>query len=130
MLWLCLLPDKLSEFFENIQIWRPFITDMYPYSRAIAELCTSMLTYAFAIALTKNSAEVFSGLEKGNPIKASTVKRVAIIALICSVAIPLVHNLAFRVFVSGSFSKMGIDIGLMLFGLLLYTISLGFVKNN
>ena len=130
MLWLSLMPDKLSDFFEKFQVWRPYITHMYPYSRAKAELCASMLTYAFAVCFSYNASRVFLSLEKSEKISGDRIKKVSVLALVCSVVIPSVHNVAFDIFTSGSFSKMGIDFGLLFVGIVLLAISFCVVKNK
>lgn len=130
MLWLCLMPDKLSDFFEKFQIWRPFITDMYPYARAKAELCATMLTFAFAVCFSYNAYNVFSCLEKGDSVCAVRLRRLSIVSIVCSVLIPAVHNLAFNTFTNGSFSKAGLDLGLLFIGLALFITSLCIVNNE
>ncbi len=130
MLWLCLMPDKLADFFESFRIWQPFITDMYPYSQAKAELSASMLTYAFAVFFTRNTALIFKALKNGESAYVSILRKIAVVAIICSCAIPLVHNLTFTSFVSSGFTRAGVDIGMMLFGLALLTFSLCYTKDK
>ncbi|MBR5460584.1 MAG: hypothetical protein IKV53_06910 [Clostridia bacterium] len=130
MLWLCLMPDKLADFFESFRIWQPFITDMYPYSQAKAELSSSMLTYAFAVFFTRNASLTFKSLKNGVGVDKSILKKVSVIAIICSCTIPLVHNLAFASFVCSGFTRSGIDISMLLFGLALLTFSLYYTKNK
>jgi len=130
MLWLSLMPDKLSDVFERFQVWRPFITDMYPYSRAKAELCASMLTYAFAICFSYNASCVFLKLEKGEALSCDRIKKVSILAFVCSVVIPVVHNVAFNIFTNGNFSRMSLDFGILFVGIVLFMISVCLVKNK
>ena len=130
MLWLSLMPDKLSDFFEKYKIWRPFITDMYPYTRAKAELCATMLTYAFAVCFSYNAYTAFSCLAKGESVCAVRMRRLSVISILCSILIPVVHNVAFDTFTSGAFSKAGIDFGLLFIGLVLFIASLCMVKNK
>ena len=130
MLWLCLMPDKLADFFESFRIWQPFITDMYPYSQAKAELSASMLTYAFAVFFTHNTALTFKALKKGERVDGGVLKKVSVVTVCCSCAIPLVHNLTFSAFVSSGFTRAGVDIGMMLFGLALFTFSLYYTKSK
>ena len=124
MLWVCLMPDKLSGFFGKVQIWKPFITDMYPFSRAKAELSSSMLTYAFAILFSRCAMSVFHDLENKMSVSVRMIKKTSVIAIICSVLIPVVHNVAFSTFTTSSFSRCGIDIGMLLFGLAMLVVSL------
>ena len=130
MLWLTLMPDKLSAFFERVQIWRPFISNMYPFKRATAELCVSMLSYSFAIFFTKNARDIFSTLSKKEELPVNLIKKEALVLLACFIVLPLVHTIAFSIFVGGNFVRFTPNLSLLAVGILLLGLSGSLIKNK
>ncbi len=130
MLWVCLLPDKLADFFENFRIWKPFVSDMYSFKQATAELCGSMIAYAFAIYFTKSSCDIFASLEKGESLPLEKVRKISVAAIISAVLVPLVRNIAMETFVNGDFVKDSFDVGLFAFGAVLFAFSYSFIKGK
>ncbi len=130
MLWVCLMPDKLAHFFEAFPIWRPFVSNMYLFSQATAELCGSMLSYAFAIYFTKTACDIFSMLEKGEALPICKIRRLSIGAIVGAVLVPLVKNVAFGIFVESNYVKYTLDVGLFSFGIALFAISYSFIKGK
>lgn len=123
MLWVTLMPDKLAHFFEVVRIWRPFITDMYSFGKATAELCSSMLSYAFAIYFTKIAYDIFTSLEKTNTLPADKIKNVGLGVIVSAVVIPLVRNKAFSVFVNAGYVRDGFNVGMIIIGVVIFTLS-------
>ena len=130
MLWICLLPDKLAGFFESFCIWRPFVSDMYRFNQATAELCSSMLTYAFAVFITKNAWDIFSSLEKGEAFPILKLRYLALSVLLSALIVPFVESTAFKVFVGTANVKATFDVGMLALGLLLAVLSFGITNKN
>ena len=130
MLWITLVPDKLAYFFEDFRIWRPFITDMYSFGKATAELCASMLSYAFAIYFTKAAYDIFTSLEKTNTLPAEKIKNIGLGIIASAVVIPLVRNMAFSTFVNERYVKDSFDVGMIVIGTLIFTLSKLLIKKE
>ncbi len=130
MLWVTLVPDKLANFFEHFRIWRPFVTDMYSFGKATAELCSSMLTYAFAIYFTKISYDIFLSLEKTNTLPADKIEKIGFGVIISAVIVPFVRNMAFSTFVNAGYVKDSFNVGMIVIGVVMFSLSKLLIKKE
>ncbi len=89
-----------------------------------------MLTYAFAVFITKTACNIFSSLEREEIFPIVKLRYLSVAVLLSSLVIPLVESTAFKIFVGAGSAKSTLDVGVLALGLLLALLSFGFVNNE
>lgn len=125
-LWLSLMPNKLTSFFNVFRIWAPFVTNLDNTALSRYELATGIVQHVFLFLIFLTLRETFLKLEPNLNFSdiARQLKKLSLIFIAESLILPVFKTVSCNVYLGNAVPLETVDMCPVIIGALLYFFSI------
>lgn len=100
LLWLTVMPNKFTSFFEKVRIYEPFVTDIHDAKLSLFELSVGIVAFLFLFVILRKTEAIFLGFseEENILLLGSQLKNLSVLFLLESFFVPIIKTVSYIVF--------------------------------